>query len=413
MVKTKSNSIGGTKKDTITEGHITFEFDSSESKFAEKFEAWVKKRKGTPADAKNIATEYDFFLDHLDRDLMRAKSKNQKHFKTGMTSTRVVLRKVSAILRKRKMPTEEMIADIKSYGEKLRDYKGKGGEGKDEIALDPALIMFTDRKKVANKDGKGFKTKDGNKIYGHYRSDNYADSHQGVTAVSYINNPDAHPLHQALYGKDGLVEILLEVEKTIKDRRVRIIIEGRPPHIRSLEKVAEEFYSIGSVKSFLKDLVNNQVYFRKKTGQMMMSKVRTAIQLQDFEIKKKSEVATVQRLISSDKKDGVVGDIFAVRYNSMGMVALMHLVGLAIRDFAPKKTIEVDGKTKTVFVSPDEYFIWTKGAKNAFDYRLNRRQMELRNTKKKPEDRKYQNNTRGANMKTISKRDWKQILKGV
>ena len=91
----------------------------------------------------------------------------------------------------------------------------------------------------------------------------------------------------------------------------------------------------------------------------------------------------------------------------------MHLVGLAIRDFAPKKTIEVDGKTKTVFVSPDEYFIWTKGAKNAFDYRLNRRQMELRNKKKKPEERKYQNNTRGANMKTISKRDWKQILKGV
>ena len=410
------------KKDIIREGNVEFEYISQETEFAELYEEWEERqKKKVITNTKGGGTQLDFFEKHLTTRTMRAGSKNRQNKPAkGAPNTRSVLRQVRRIFKRRQIPTDEEIDELIEFGEGIKSWEGVG-KGDNDFALDPALIMFTNRERKAVKGKKGkkrFKSVQAGKVYGHYRSKEYVATRPNITEVKYINNPKQNPLHLALFGTDAndktsLSYILRNAGDSLKKQRVRITVYGKAKHIGSFEKVASEMYKIGAVKEFLGRLVKNKTFFRANSGQLMLSKVKVAIDREIFPIKNKREKKIVENLIYASAKDKKAGDIVQFRYNSQGAVALLALVHLAIKDFLEpvEKKID-DGRTFTAYRDPYGYFVWSKGASNAFDYRPTKKQREqIRQVK--PKDRKFSGNTRTANSKVAFKKQWREILKGL
>jgi len=423
MVKTNSKS--SLNKDIIREGNVEFEYISQETEFAELFEDWEERqKKKVISNTVGGGTQLDFFEKHLTSAMMRAGSKNRRNKPAGLKNTRSALVKIRRIFKRRRIPTEEEIDDLIQMGKDIKSWEGVGKADSD-FALDPALIMFTnrERKAVKSKGGKKrFKSVQAGKVYGHYRTKEYVATRRGMSEVKYINNPKENPLHLALFGidandKTSLSYILRNAGDSLKKQRVRITVYGKAKHIGSFEKVASEMYKIGAVKQFLGNVVKNKTFFRANTGQLMLSKVKVAIDREIFPVKTKREKKIVENLIYANAKEKKAGDIVEFRYNSQGAVALLALVHLAIKDFLePVEKKLDDGKTITAYRDPYGWFVWSKGASNAFDYRPTRQQREKivgADAYKKPKDRKYSGNTRSGSAKVSFKKQWREILKGL
>ena len=423
MVKTKSKS--SLNKDIIREGNVEFEYISQDTEFAELYEEWEEnQKKKVISNTVSGGTQLDFFEKHLTSAVMRKGSKNRRNKPKGVKNTRSVLKKIRRIFKRRQIPTEEEIEELIQMGKDIKSWENVG-KGDSDFALDPALIMFTnrERKAVKSKGGKKrFKSVQAGKVYGHYRTKEYVATRPNVSEVKYINNPKQNPLHLALFGTDAndktsLSYILRNAGESLKKQRVRITVYGKAKHIGSFEKVASEMYKIGSVKEFLGKLVKSKTFFRVNTGQLMLSKVKVAIDREVFPIKTKREKKIVENLIYANPKEKKAGDIVEFRYNSQGAVALLALVHLAIKDFLEPVEKKLDGGgTFTAYRSQHDYFVWSKGASNAFDYRPTKQQREKiigADGYKKPKDRKYSGNTRSGGARVSFKKQWRDILKGV
>lgn len=415
--------VGKEKKSTIRDGNVTYTYNVADTKFASRYRSWARTQKSRKADMKAGGTQYDFLLRHIDTTLtgvgkVRRGSKNRKgDLPAGHEYTHVVIKIVEEMLEENKLPKKLLIKKIGRLGDAMMSWKNKGGNKGDPFALDPALIMFTDRKRIKRQGEEGYTTTVEGKVYGHYKTKNYAKHRKGVSAVDYVssnvNAPKSnHPLHRALFDEDeGLAPILQDIAQTIKDASVSVEIKGRSNHL-SMEETASRVFKLSSVRRYLEKVVNNQTFFRRKSGQIMISKVRTDIQTRNFPIKTEKDREIVQSMVAKNEKDEVAGKITEFTYSSMGTVALLHLMKLAVDEFAKKKVFNIaEGKNVTLPIAPDDFIIWSKGARNAFDYRLTRKEVEFKDTTKKPEDRKLQNDKKYSNTKVISKRDWRGLLK--
>jgi len=342
-----------TKTNKVKRNGNTFNQSLEGSDFIDDYKTWKENCLSITESElmlKNDTTLYDFLFNHVFNNI-REGSKNAGRDGEG---AREALEVIEGILEDKRGITGAHVKVIHAMAERVLSHK--------DTTLDPKSILFTEYEK----DEANEKIKE-DKVYGHYRTENYKKKHGGEAAPSEWF-AGKNPPHMALFAKEsgtyakpkGLYYILKDAKESVGPKGEKTTISYVEVYDLVAGKNDAKFLEqFATLEKFMDKVVNDKKFWNAG-GKLLVPKLRKEIQAQEFKLNLGDKEQTAARALTGAGKAGqessLVGKIERFKIKRATSLPILSLVDNAL-------------KRKGTNKAPNGYRAWQGERKTGFDYR--------------------------------------------